>query len=69
MVFLELPITEKIFKQGDALRLEVKLTKVSGASIMVIGHDPANQPAGTNFDPANGGTTTMRVFVPFKLPL
>ena len=70
MYFVPIPITEKIFEQGSSLRLEVKMVKVSGGNLLIIGHDPANQfQTASNFDPANGGTTTMRLFMPFKLPI
>ena len=68
MVFINLPITEKHFKKGDFLRLEVKMIKVSGSLRIEIGHDPKNQD-GTSLRPSVSGTTVMSLLMPFKVDI
>lgn len=66
-ILLFLPITEKHFKKGDLLRLEVKMIKVTGTQRIEIGHDPKNED-GTSLQPSGvgGGTTVMTLVMPFR---
>ena len=66
IVFLDIPITtEKLFRKGDKLRLEVIFTRVSGASTETIGHDPKNQDA-DSIIVSNGATTVLRFIMSYR---
>ena len=68
MAFLELPITEKIFRTGDILRLTAELvTENNGDAEM--GHDPKNQNGINNsIKPSTKDTTVMLLTMSFKNP-
>ena len=69
MVFLELPITQKIFKKDESLRLVVKLVYVSGSTTQVVlGHDPQNRTY-EQIIPATADSTVMRLFMTFRTDL
>lgn len=68
MVFLELPITETIIKQGDFLRLTVKLNQINASGNTDLGHDPKNQTF-NDIVPGTVDTTVMTLLMPFKIPV
>lgn len=68
IVFLPLPITEKHFKKGEILRLEIKITHAGGVNNSDFGHDPQNQEFG-NITPSAADTTVMRLIMPFKVDI
>ena len=66
VIFLDIPITtEKLFRKGDKLRLEVIFTRVSGAATETIGHDPKNQDA-DSIIVSNGATTVLRFIMSYR---
>ena len=68
MVNIPLPITETVIKQGETLRLTVKLNQINANAHTDIGHDPKNQPYST-IQPGTKDTTVMTLLMPFKLPI
>ena len=65
-VFLELPITEKLFAKGEKLRMEVQLIKVGTDNQRDIGHDPKNQDFASVQPSTNSTTSVMKLLMSFR---
>lgn len=66
MVLIELPITEKIIKKGELLRLTIKLVQVNAAGTVDMGHDPKNQ-SFNDINTSSKDTTVMTLLMPFRV--
>ena len=67
MEFLELPITEKLIKKGEFLRLRVKM--IGDANIDIeMGHDPKNRDGKqAKIIPGTKNSTVLTFLMPFRV--
>lgn len=68
MAYLETPLTQTHIKQGDKVRLRVKIGQVAGGGAGLLGIDPKGRD-GTVITAAAGSTTRFKLGLPFEVDL